>query len=422
MQTAIAFIVIFGSLVFFHELGHFLFAKRAGIMVREFAIGMGPKIFGMTKGETVYTLRLLPIGGYVRMAGDDLDSVELQPGYRVGLLMNEDNVVEKIVLNQNSQHPNILFMEVERADLEHELWIEGYDEDENLVRYNVSRTATIVENGKETMIAPYDRTFNAKTVGQRSMAIFAGPLFNFILAFFLFLMMGLLQGVPTNESLPKIAQVADDGVASAVGLERNDVVTAIDGKSISTWEELSQAIQAKMGQPMQMEVNRDGQLLTFELTPRIVQNDQGEKVGQIGIYAARAYEKSPIKAVAYAGELTYETATMIFKAVIKLVTAQLSIDELSGPVGIYKYTEEATSYGIFNLMFWAGALSMNLGIMNLLPLPALDGGRLLFFGFEALRGKPIDRQKEGLVHFVGIVLLMILMIVVTWNDIQKFFF
>lgn len=422
MQTAIAFIVIFGSLVFFHELGHFLFAKRAGIMVREFAIGMGPKIFGMTKGETVYTLRLLPIGGYVRMAGDDMDSVELQPGYRVGLLMNEDNTVEKIILNQNSQHPNVLFMEVERADLERELWIEGYDEDENLVRYNISRTASIVENGKETIIAPYDRTFNAKTVGQRSMAIFAGPLFNFILAFVLFLIMGLLQGVPTNESLPKIAQVADDGVASAVGLQRDDVVTAIDGHKISTWEDLSQAIQEKMGQPMVMVVDRKGEQLTFELTPKIVENDKGEKVGQIGIYAARAYEKSPVKAVAYAGELTYETATMIFKAVIKLVTAQLSIDELSGPVGIYKYTEEATSYGIFNLLFWAGALSMNLGIMNLLPLPALDGGRLLFFGFEAVRGKPIDRQKEGLVHFVGIVLLMILMIVVTWNDIQRFFF
>lgn len=422
MQTAIAFIIIFGSLVFFHELGHFIFAKRAGIMVREFAIGMGPKIFGMTKGETVYTLRLLPIGGYVRMAGDDLDSVELQPGYRVGLLLNEQDIVEKIILNQNSQHPNILFMEVERADLERELWIEGYDEEDRLVRYNVGRSASIVENGKETIIAPYDRTFNAKSVGQRAMAIFAGPLFNFILAFVIFLMMGLLQGVPTNEAIPKIAQVVDQGVASEAGLQRDDVVTAIDGQPITTWDELSTAIQQKMAQTMQVEVNRGGELLTFALTPKVVENEQGEKVGQIGIIASRAYEKSIGKSFVQAGELTYRTATMIFDALTKLVTAQLSIDELSGPVGIYKYTEEATSYGIFNLMFWAGALSMNLGIMNLLPLPALDGGRLLFFGYEAVRGKPVDRQKEGFVHFVGIVLLMILMIVVTWNDIQKFFF
>ena len=163
MQTVIAFILIFGSLVFFHELGHFLFAKRAGIMVREFAIGMGPKIFAMTKGETLYTLRLLPIGGYVRMAGEDMDSVELQPGYRVGLIVNEDNTVEKIIFNQsNRQLPDLLFLEVERADLEHDMFIEGYDEEEQLVRYNVSRDCVLVENGKETIIAPYDRQFNAK--------------------------------------------------------------------------------------------------------------------------------------------------------------------------------------------------------------------------------------------------------------------
>ena len=220
MQTVIAFIIIFGSLVFFHELGHFIFAKRAGIMVREFAIGMGPKIFGMTKGETLYTVRLLPIGGYVRMAGEDLDNIELQPGYRVALVTNEDNVVEKVILNQKNHHPNVVFLEVERADLNKGLWVEGYDEDDEseyprIVRYEVSRNAVIVENGKETMIAPYDRQFNSKTVGQRSMAIFAGPLFNFILAFFIFLAIGLLQGKPTYE--PIITEVTEE-LIEVVGL------------------------------------------------------------------------------------------------------------------------------------------------------------------------------------------------------------
>ncbi|CAM5218353.1 Zinc metalloprotease OS=Lysinibacillus sphaericus OX=1421 GN=LS41612_17645 PE=3 SV=1 [Lysinibacillus sphaericus] len=174
MQTAIAFILIFGLLVFFHELGHFLFAKRAGIMVREFAIGMGPKIYGKTHGETIYTVRLLPIGGYVRMAGEDMDGIELQPGYRVGLIVDEDNIAKKIIFNQNNrQLPDLLFLEVERADLERELFIEGYDEEENLVRYSVARDCVVVENGRETVIAPYDRQFNAKTVGQRAMTIFA---------------------------------------------------------------------------------------------------------------------------------------------------------------------------------------------------------------------------------------------------------
>ena len=158
MQTILAFILVFGLIVFFHELGHFIFAKRAGILVREFAIGMGPKIFGMTKGETLYTIRLLPLGGYVRMAGQDFDQIELQPGYRVGLILNQDQQVEKIYLNQNVQNPNVLFIEVERADLNKGLWIEGYDEEERLVRFDIARNCIIVENGKEILIAPYDRT------------------------------------------------------------------------------------------------------------------------------------------------------------------------------------------------------------------------------------------------------------------------
>ena len=418
MQTVIAFILIFGSLVFFHELGHFIFAKRAGIMVREFAIGMGPKIFGMTKGETIYTLRLLPIGGYVRMAGEDTDTVELQPGYRVALVTNEDNIVEKIVLNQKGQYQNVIFLEVEKADLERELWIEGYDEEEQFVRYNVSRTATVVENGTEQMIAPLDRQFNSKSVGARAMAIFAGPLFNFILAFFIFLIMGLMQGIPSDD--PVISEVMDDSPASIAGLQEGDKVVKVDGSAIGNWDELSLKIQESPGTPIQFEVERKEGTATFEVKPNTVKRNDGSEYGQIGI--TRPMESNPIKAVVYGAEQTYDGIVMITTLVGKLVTGQFSIDALSGPVGIYKATEEVVTFGIYNVLYWAALLSINLGIMNLLPLPALDGGRLLFFAFEAVRGKPIDRQKEGIVHFVGIVLLMILMVVVTWNDIQRFFF
>lgn len=417
MQTVIAFIIIFGALVFFHELGHFLFAKRAGIMVREFAIGMGPKIFGMTKGETIYTLRLLPIGGYVRMAGEDLDSVELKPGYRVGLILNNDNVVEKVILNQSTQYPNILFMEVERADLERELWIEGYDEEEQLMRFNVSKQAIVVENGKETLIAPYDRQFDSKTVGQRAMTIFAGPFFNFILAFGIFLLLGLLQGIPSDD--PIIVGVANDSPAQTAGLQPEDKVKTIDGKEISTWLDLSTVIQDSPGEELAMTVEREGQEIALNVTPRTIEDESG-KYGQLGI--ERKMEKEPLQAIQYGAEQTYNYSLLIFKLVGKLVTGQFSIDALSGPVGIYKATETVAQHGVYNLMHWAAVLSINLGIMNLIPLPALDGGRLLFFAFEAVRGKPVDRQKEGMVHFVGIVLLMILMVVVTWNDIQRFFF
>ncbi|MFJ5770009.1 RIP metalloprotease RseP [Psychrobacillus sp. NPDC093180] len=419
METAIAFIIIFGSIVFFHELGHFIFAKKAGIMVREFAIGMGPKIFAMTKGETLYTIRLLPIGGYVRMAGEDLDSVELQPGYRLGIRVNDDNEIDQIVLNQNKQFPDMLFLEVENSDLMKEMFIEGYDEEERLVRYKVARNAVINENGKETFIAPYDRQFGSKTVGQRSMAIFAGPLFNFILAFFIFLLLGLFQGVPTYE--PVITTVVADSPAAQAGMKDGDLVTAINGTPISTWDEFSEEVKVSPNEKMNFTIDRNGETLELSMTPNEVVVGK-EKVGQIGVQYVSPLEKNPLKAIPYGAGQTYETTKRIFILLGTLISGNFSIDDLSGPVGIYKATEEVAQYGVYNLMYWAALLSINLGIMNLLPLPALDGGRLLFFLFEAIRGKPVDKQKEGMVHFVGIMLLMVLMVVVTWNDIQRFFF
>lgn len=420
MQTAIAFILIFGMLVFFHELGHFLFAKRAGILVREFAIGMGPKIYGKTHGETMYTIRLLPIGGYVRMAGEDMDGTELQPGNRIGLIVNEDNIVKKIIFNQNNkQLPDLLFLEVERADLEKDLFVEGYDEEERLVRYQVARDCVLVENGRELVIAPHDRQFNAKTVGQRTMTIFAGPLFNFILAFVIYLVIGLIHGVPTYE--PIITEVVENDPAAQAGMLAGDKVTAINGQVVEKWQDLAAIVQDHPNEDIKVTVDRNGQSVNLNMTVKEVQQD-GEKYGQIGVRYESPREFNPLKAVVYGAQETYNMTVKIFELLGMLITGKFTIDALSGPVGIYKATEQVAQYGIMNLMNWAAMLSINLGIMNLLPLPALDGGRLLFFGFEALRGKPIDRQKEGIVHFVGIVLLMILMVVVTWNDIQRFFF
>ncbi|MEK5039515.1 RIP metalloprotease RseP [Sporosarcina sp. FSL K6-3457] len=418
METVIAFIIIFGSLVFFHELGHFLFAKKAGIMVREFAIGFGPKIIGIQKGETLYTIRLLPLGGYVRMAGEDFDKVELQPGYRVGLLINASDEIEKVYLNRNVANPDVLFLEVESSDLERKLFIEGYDDEGQLVRFNVSRKAVIYEKGQKTLIAPYDRQFESKSVGSRAMAIFAGPLFNFILSFFIFLALGLMQGVPVKEAI--IADVQSDNVAFTAGVEAGDHVKEIDGQPISTWKEFVEIVQASPGVPLQFVIERDSALVNLAITPTTIKDKSGQEYGQLGV--TRPMEKNPLKAVAYGAEQTISWIKQIFELLGMLVTGKFTIDALSGPVGIYKATEEVAQYGIYNLMNWAAVLSINLGIMNLLPLPALDGGRLLFFFFEAVRGKPIDKQKEGLVHFVGIVLLMVLMLVVTWNDIQRFFF
>src|SRR5690606_5003081 len=209
-------------------------------------------------------------------------------------------------------------------------------------------------------------------------------------------------------------------VASSAGLVDGDKVVKVNGQPISTWEELSEQIFNNPNKAVTFEVERATGNEIIELTPKAVEQEGGSPYGQIGVM--RSIEKNPLQAVVYGVEETYNMIITIGTLVGKLITGQFSIDALSGPVGIYKTTETVVTFGLYNILYFAAMLSVNLGIMNLLPLPALDGGRLLFFAVEAVRGKPIDRQKEGMVHFVGILLLMILMVVVTWNDIQRFFF
>ncbi|WP_042356237.1 RIP metalloprotease RseP [Bacillus rubiinfantis] len=418
MSTVIAFIIIFGALVFFHEFGHFIFAKRAGILCREFAIGMGPKVFSHKKGETTYTIRLLPIGGFVRMAGEDPEMVEIKPGYRIGLLFNKANQVSKIILNNKDKFPNSRIVEVEYADIEKDLFIKGYpdDDNENLHTFAIHPQAVIVENGVETQIAPIDRQFASKSLGHRFMTIFAGPMMNFVLAFIVFVIIALLQGVPTNE--PKLGVITPDGAAKAAGLQKGDIIQSINSSEVTSWSDVVEIIRKNPNETLEFSIVRDEQEKNIKVTP-LEKTVEGKKMGIIGVYSP--VEKSPIQAITAGAKETYFWTTQIFVMLGKLITGQFSIDALSGPVGIYNSTAEVAKSGIYYLMKWAGILSINLGIMNLLPIPALDGGRLMFFAVEAVRGKPIDRQKEGMVHFIGFALLMLLMLVVTWNDIQRFF-
>lgn len=424
LSTVIAFIVIFGALVFFHELGHLIFAKRAGILCREFAIGFGPKIFSHKRNETVYTIRLLPIGGFVRMAGEDPEMIELKPGHRVGLLFGEDKKVGKIILNNKEKFPDALVIEVEKADLEHDLFVKGYEagsDTEELKTFPISPKAVFMENGTESQIAPYDRQFSSKSIGQRTMAIFAGPMMNFILAIVVFIIIALFQGMPSDK--PVLGELATDGSAIEAGLKQGDVVQSIEGAEISSWSDVVEIIQKNPENELEFLIHRGEDTLEIPVTPdkREVELEGGtsQTIGIIGVYAP--IEKDPLKAFLYGFQETYTWTKEIIFAVGKLVTGQFSIDALAGPVGIYESTSIVAQSGIWYLMRWAAVLSINLGIMNLLPIPALDGGRLMFFAVEAVRGKPIDPQKEGLVHFIGFALLMLLMLVVTWNDIQRFF-
>lgn len=418
MNTVIAFILMFGLLVSVHEWGHLIFAKRAGMLAREFAIGFGPKIFSFTKNETLYTIRLLPIGGYVRVAGDDPEIIELKPGHHIGLEFNQDGKVDKIIVNNKDKHPNAHLIEVESVDLDHELIIDGYDigDESERKRFSVDRKAFFIMDERETQIAPYDRQFASKTVGQRAMQLFAGPMMNFILAIVIFIIIGLVQGVPTDRAL--IGTVTPDSPAESAGIQSGDEIIQIDGSSISSWREFTTVIEKSANEEVDLVVKREEQTAELTVIPKEVEREDG-KVGQVGV--TPGFEKSFLGTFKYGFMQTYHTTKLILTNLFMLVTGQLSIDMLSGPVGIYDVTDKVVQTGFMNFLMWTAMLSINLGIINLVPLPALDGGRLLFVAIETVRGKPIDPQKEGLVHVIGFALLMLLMIVVTWNDIQRLF-
>lgn len=422
MTTALSIIIVFGALIFFHELGHLIMAKRAGILCREFAIGFGPKIFSFRRDETLYTLRLLPLGGYVRMAGEDPEVIEIKSGHDVGLIFNEEGQVSKLIINHKKEYPEAKLINVHRVDIEKDLLIEGYNIDDELFHFDIHPQAMMVYDHQEVQIAPRNRQFGSKTVGQRALAIFAGPMANFILAFLILVGFFLYHGVPVKEAA--IGQVQTDSVAEQAGLQEGDQVLSVDHQPVQSWEELVQHISSSPGQEINLIIERRGEQLQIPITPalREIEGPDSETIVQGYIGVTLSSERSFVGSFSHGLSTTIGFGEMIFTALGMLVSGGLKIDDLSGPVGIFQFTGQAAESGIYMLVHWTAFLSINLGIMNLLPIPALDGGRLLFIGLEAIRGRPIDPQKEGIVHFIGFALLMLLILVVTWNDIQRVFF
>lgn len=420
MNTVIAFILMFGLLVFVHEWGHLIFAKRAGMLAREFAIGFGPKIFSFVRNETLYTIRLIPAGGYVRVAGDDPEIIEIKPGHHIGLEFNDLGKVDKIIVNNKDKYPNARVIEVERVDLDHDLVIEGYEiglEEERLV-FEVDEKAFFIMDEQKTQIAPYNRQFASKTVGQRAMQLFAGPMMNFLLAIVIFIILGFIQGVPVDQAV--IGEVQPDSPAAEAGMKANDEILLVDNNKVEKFSDVSSYVMDRPNEEIEFEVLRNGNKEMLNIIPKEI-DAEGTSIGQIGVIFEVAYEKSFFKTFKYGFTQTFDTTKMIVTNLMMLITGQLSIEMLSGPVGIYDATDQIVKTGFTNFLMWTAMLSVNLGIINLVPLPALDGGRLLFVGIEAIRGKPVSAQKEGFVHFIGFALLILLMLVVTWNDIQRLF-
>jgi len=418
-MTVISIILVVGAIIFFHELGHLILAKRAGILCREFAIGFGPKIFSFKKDETVYTFRLLPLGGFVRMAGEDPEVVEIKTGHDVGLIFNEKNEVIKIFLNKKNEQQEMLTINVSKVDLLHDLIIEGYDADEEKQSFKIHPQAVTVNQRQEVQIAPYNRQFGSKTIGQRAATLFAGPFANFLLAFFVLFGYYLYSGIPSTEA--QIGTVLEDSPAAKAGLISGDQILQIGDKKIGSWNDFFHVVFENPGKELNMLIERNGQQEQLKIVPETVEieGSDGQTRGMIGV--SPMFEKSFTGAIKAGFMNTVDFAKLIFTHLGIMITGGFTIDDLAGPVGIIDMTGQVAQQGIPSLLKWTAILSVNVGILNLIPIPALDGGRLLFLGIEALRGRPLDPHKEGVVHFVGFALLMLLVLVVTWNDIQRLF-
>lgn len=332
METAILAIILFCVMIFPHELGHYIAAKRLGVKVNEFAFGMGPVIWKKQKGETLHSIRLFPIGGFCSMEGEDEDSDE-------------------------------------------------------------------------------PRAFNNKKPWQKIIILAAGSFMNVMCAI---LIMSIVVGV-LGFTTTTIDTVSEGSPAETAGIMAGDEITAIDGQPIEAWTDVSAAIASAEGGQIIMTVQRDGRTLEAAVTPE--QTQDGAYL--IGITSRVSH--NPFRAVAEGAKSTWNITASMFQTLSQLFTGQLGADSLSGPVGMVQMVSQTTQYGWWYYGFLTALICINLAIINMLPLPALDGGRIIFVIISMITGRPVSQKVEGTVHFVGIMLLFGLMAYVTFNDITRIF-
>ncbi|HEM3674239.1 TPA: RIP metalloprotease RseP [Streptococcus suis] len=419
MRGILAFIFIFGVIVVVHEFGHFYFAKKAGILVREFAIGMGPKIFAHTgKDGTLYTIRILPLGGYVRMAGWGEDKTEIKTGTPASLSLNEAGVVTRINLTGKQLDNLSLPMNVTSFDFEEKLEITGLVLEESKT-YKVDHDATIVEeDGTEVRIAPLDVQYQNATVWGRLITNFAGPMNNFILGILVFIFLMFMQGGVADLSSNAVS-ITDGGALQAAGLVTGDKILSVNGDATDSYTEVATIISkaaadATTAPSFGLVVEHDGATKNVTVTAEKVDGTY-----RIGI--------SPILKTGFVDKIVGgfqeagATALLIVTALKNLI-ANFDVKQLGGPVAIYKVSAQAAEFGLASVLGLMAMLSINLGIFNLIPIPALDGGKIVMNILEAIRRKPLKPETESYITLAGVAVMVVLMIVVTWNDIIRVFF
>ena len=534
----IVFIFVLGIIVLIHEGGHFLVAKKSGILCHEFSIGMGPLIWQTKKGETMFSIRAIPFGGYVAMAGEEVEFDALKDVDKVRIIKENGRVVKIIINLDNKKYENLPVYKLKSYDLsgtldarEDELFIELEDEDGNTIKYVVDRAAMMnITKKEELQIAPKNRTFAYKPFWNRFFSVLAGPLMNFVLAVIVFFIMGVCFGYADTTST-KVAEVS--GPAIKAGIENDDVIYSINDEVLEDWADLSsvlsvvatgKGINADGGVVVKYyDVSNNNQLTTTTVYPqvfiysvemvlkydketqdnKVYVGDYGlqmseTKVGKAGLlpndeiikiddtningindilvffnsfteakkvtfYVNRTLEDGSVEAKSFEVETysfamldtqnipqtktvigvstgtsrnflkslympwvqTGEASIQIFKTLGLFFQKDsgVKLTDLSGPVGILNlFTQLVQGDDVFyNILYWTGLLSVNIGLINLFPLPALDGGRLAFLGYEGVTRKKATPKVENTIHNIGFILLMGLFVVVLISDIVKCF-
>lgn len=418
MLGILTFILVFGIIVVVHEFGHFYFAKKSGILVREFAIGMGPKIFAhIGKDGTAYTIRILPLGGYVRMAGWGDDTTEIKTGTPVSLTLADDGKVKRINLSGKKLDQTALPMQVTQFDFEDKLFIKGLVLEEEKT-FAVDHDATVVEaDGTEVRIAPLDVQYQNATIWGKLITNFAGPMNNFILGVVVFWILIFMQGgvrdVDTNQF-----HVMPQGALAKVGVPETAQITKIGSHEVSNWESLIQAVESetkdKTAPSLDVTISENGSDKQVTVSP---EESQGRYL--LGVQPGI---KSDFVSMFVGGFTTAADSALRILSELKNLIFQPDLNKLGGPVAIFKASSDAAKNGIENVLYFLAIISINIGIFNLIPIPALDGGKIVLNILEAIRRKPLKQEIETYVTLAGVVIMVVLMIAVTWNDIMRLFF
>ncbi len=512
----IVFILVLGVIILIHEAGHFYFAKKAGILCHEFSIGMGPAIYQKRKGETIYSIRSIPIGGYVSMAGESVNDALIKKDQVIGIKINTQGQAYQIMMNDTLESDiigivksydlygkdfNPLFVELE---------VEGISTVYPVLRDAIYRFS----EKKEMWITPSEKSFESKTLWQRFLVIFAGPMMNFILALVLFLIVGFFVFKPNLES-SVVDQVSNGSPAESFGLLPGDEITMINSVQINDWNDLSNVMRTLNSVTLSLSYTREGTLYTendvkvitiIQMAGFANVDDDGNIYSDeaiIGQAFGRASSDGGLEAqdrilsIEYEGiihpiddwdglieffqdnnrgeiTLNYQRGTEVLQSTYELISERalgklgyqaivfqlgivptsgfdlgytllypfrtfysnmmqvfntlgllfdskenLGLGDLSGPVGIFSLVSSTTSQGFIAIIGFTAFLSINIGLLNLLPIPALDGGRLVFLGIEAVTRKPLNRKLENTINNAMFFLLLGLFVFVTYNDILR---